>query len=104
MVNGMDKDGNLYLTYEVSVKHRGKGVFLLGTGSTAVSKFYDIAEAGIPGATETEFLSWGYNVLVTLDGNSLLKLIEEHYPDMADEAGNTFVPDEEYVIDCYDMS
>lgn len=104
MTIGFDSDGNLQLTYEVSVIHRGKRVFHLGTGSTAVRRFYEIVKTGIQGATRIEYLSWGYNVLVTLNGKSLLNLIEEHYPDRAEDARNRFVPDEEYVIDCYDMS
>ena len=88
MTIGLDGDGNLQLTYDVSVLHRGERVFHLGSGSTAVSRFYEIAEAGIPGATKTEYLSWGYNVFVTLNGESLLRLIEEHYPDRTDDARN----------------
>ena len=104
MTIGLDGDGNLQLTYDVSVLHRGERVFHLGSGSTAVSRFYEIAEAGIPGATKTEYLSWGYNVFVTLNGESLLRLIEEHYPDRTDDARNMIDHDGEYVIECYDMS
>ena len=103
MLNGVDKEGNLYLTYEVSVQHHGKTVMLLGTGSSAVSKFYNIAEAGIPGAKETEFL-FNLNVLVTLDGECLLNLLKVHYPGKFEDAKNIIDPKEEYVIDCYDMS
>ena len=103
-MSGIDSDGNLVLTYGVSVKHRGKYILCLGTGVEAVSEFYKIAQAGIFGAVKTEYLSWGYNVLVTLSGKSLLKLIEEQYPDRAARARSKIDSDEEYVIDCYDMS
>ena len=92
------------LTYDVSVIHQGKYILCLGTGVDSVIKFYKIAQAGISGAVKTEYLSWGCNVLVTLNGKSLLKLIEEHYPDCADRAKDIIDPDEEYLIDCYDMS
>ena len=103
-MTGFDRDGNLVLTYDVSVKHRVKYILSLGSGISAVSEFYKIAQAGISGAVKTEYLSWGFNVLVTLNGKSLLKLIEEHYPGTADRAKGKIDPDEEYVIDCYDMS
>ena len=104
MTVGFDDDGNLQLTYDVSVLHRGGRVFHLGSGSAAVSRLYEIAEAGIPGATKIEYLPWGYNVFVTLNGESLLRLIEEHYPDREEKASRIIIPDEEYIIDCYDMS
>ena len=99
----VDNDGSLTLTYDVSVNCHGKRAFHLGTGSSAVSKFYDIAKTGIPGAKKAEFL-WGYNVLVTLSGDILLGLIREHYPELADNAVEHIDPDSEYEIDCYDMS
>ena len=51
---GVDKDGNLYLTYAVSVRCKEGTILLLGTGMDSVIKFYNIAEAGIPGALKTE--------------------------------------------------
>ena len=99
----IDHDGGLVLTYDVSVNYRGRRVFHLGTGSSDVCRFYEIAEAGIPGATKVEFL-WSYNVLVTLSGNALLRLIHEHYPELEKSARERIVPEKEYQIDCYDMS
>ncbi len=54
-VNGVDKEGNLYLSCDVTVLCHGKSVLILGTGSKAVIKFYNIAEKGIPGAKATVF-------------------------------------------------
>ena len=99
----IDHDGELILTYDVSVNCRGRKVFHLGTGSCDVFKFYDIAEAGIPGATKVEFL-WSYNVLVTLSGEALLRLIHEHYPEQEESARERIDSEKEYQIDCYDMS
>ncbi len=103
MENDVDKDGNLMLTYDVSVVHNGNRVLLLGCGLHAVSKFFDLAQAGIPGALKTEFL-FSYNVLVRLKGEALMHLIEDHYPELDNEARRVVIPEEEYVIDCYDMS
>ena len=103
MENYVDKDGNLILTYYVSVVHKGKRVLLFGCGIQAVGKFYDLAQAGIPGAIKTEFL-FSYNVLVRLNGESILHLIEEHYPELIEKAKMVIIPEDEYVIDCYDMS
>ena len=103
MENGVDKEGNLILTYDVSVVHDGKRVLLFGCGIQAVGKFFDLAQTGIPGAIKTDFL-FSYNVLVRLNGESLMHLIEEHYPELIGEAKKVIIPEEEYVIDCYDMS
>ena len=103
MENGVDKDGNLILTYDVSVVHDGKRVLLFGCGIQAVSKFFDLATAGIPGAIKTDFL-FSYNVFVRLNGESLMLLIEKHYPELIAEAKTVFIPEDEYTIDCYDMS
>ena len=103
MENGVDKDGNLILTYDVSVAHDGKRILLLGCGIQAVGKFFNLAQAGIPGAIKTDFL-FSYNVLVRLNGESLMRLIEDHYKELAEEARMVIIPEEEYVIDCYDMS
>ena len=81
----LDRDGGLTLTYDVSVNCWGKRAFHLGTGSSAVSKFYDIAKAGIADARKIEFL-WGYNVLVTLSGEALLRLLSEHYAELLADA------------------
>ena len=43
----------------------------------SVIKFYNIAEAGIPGALKTKFL-FSCNVLVTLRGDSPLSMLNEH--------------------------
>lgn len=100
---GVDKDGNLYLTYAVSVRCKEGTILLLGTGMDSVIKFYNIAEAGIPGALKTKFL-FSCNVLVTLRGDSLLSMLNEHYPDVVPEAREVIDPIKEYVVDCYDMS
>ena len=99
----IDHDGELILTYDVSVSCHGKTVFGLGLGSDAVFKFCDIVEAGIPVALKVENL-WGYNYLVTLTGKSFLELVREHYPEYMEEAEKRIDPEEVYVIDCYDMS
>ena len=101
--NGVDKDGNLYLTYAVSVSCKDGTILSLGTGMDSVIKFYNIAEAGIPGALKTEFL-FSCNVLVTLRGDSMLSMLNEHYPDIVSEAREVIDPEKEYVVDCYDMS
>ena len=101
--NGVDKDGNLYLTYAVSVTYNDETILSLGAGSDSVIKFFHIAEAGIPGALETEFL-FSFNVLVTLRGDSLLNMLNEHYPDVVPEARKVIDPETEYVVDCFDMS
>ena len=101
--NGMDKDGNLYLTYDVSVKRNNRTILSLGTGMDSVIKFFDIAEAGIPGAIKTKFL-FSCNVLVTLRGDSLLSLLKKHYPNVVPKARKAIDPEKEYVVDCYDMS
>ena len=100
MYNTYDHDGELTLTYEVTVHCNGKRVLHLGTGMSAVFRFCDIVEAGIPGASKIENL-WGYNYLVTLPGDSLRALLEKHYPECADFPAD---PAAEYLIDCYDMS
>lgn len=46
----------------------------------------------------------GNNVLVTLSGEALLRLIRKHYPDLAKAVKKSIDPDSEYEIDCYDMS
>ena len=99
----VDSDGNLCITYDVTVSCRGKRVLYLGAGLDAVSAFYEIAEKGIPGAKETKYM-WAYNVLVTLSGRSLLEMLAEHYPHLLEKARKAVDPEEEYVIDCYDMS
>ena len=103
MRNGVDKDGNLYLTYDVSVRCKKETILSLGTGMDSVIKFFDIAEAGIPGALKTKFL-FSCNVLVTLRGDSLLNMLNEHYPDVVPEARKVIDPEKEYVVDCFDMS
>ena len=103
MDNGSDKDGGLTLTYDVSVVHNGKRVLLLGCGIRDVEKFFDLAQAGITGAIKTDFL-FSYNVLVRLNGESLVHLIEAYYPELIKKAETIIIPEEEYVIDCYDMS
>lgn len=97
-----DADGNLTLTYDVSVFCRGKGVLHLGSGYSAVDRFVRIADAGIPEATEIEEL-WPNNYSVTFTGAGLAEFIRRHYPE---EIGNIEKIDlqEEYVLDCYDMS
>ena len=99
----VDGDGSLILTYDVSVSCRGKRVYHLGSGSSAVFKFYNIVEAGIPDAVKIEYM-WGYNVLVTLRGDTLIELVKKHYGNDAQDVEKYIDPSEEYVIDCYDMS
>ena len=52
---------------------------------------------------ETEFL-FSCNALVTLRGDSLLSMLNEHYPDVVPEAREVIDPEKDYVVDCYDMS
>ena len=47
---------------------------------------------------------WGYNVLVTLRGDTLIELVKKHYGNDAQDVEKYIDPSEEYVIDCYDMS
>jgi len=103
IVNGVDKEGNLYLSSDVSVMHGKRHILDLGSGMDAVIKFYRIAEAGIPGAIETEFM-FNLNVLVKLSGESLLKMIENHYPEEIQIARGRIKPKEIYKIDCFDIS
>ena len=99
----VDREGNLILTYEVSVECHGRRVRHLGTGSSAVHKFCEIIEnEGIPEAKEIKCL-WMNNYLVTISGEGLLSFLERHYPNEV-HSGRKIDPDEEYVIDCYDMS
>ena len=96
----VDNDGELILTYQVTVHSRGKQVLHLGTGMSAVFRFCDIVEAGIPEAISIEN-PWGYNYLVTMNGAGLQAFLRRCYPKYAYLQTD---PDEEYVIDCYDMS
>lgn len=100
---GTDGEGNLMLTYDVSVYCHGKTVFNLGTGMDAVFKFDAIVQAGIPEAKQIKYL-WYNNSLVTIQGDALIRLINQHYKGLAKEAEKRIDPEEEYVIDCYDMS
>ena len=68
-----------------------------------VIKLYRIAEEGIPGAIETDFM-FDLNVLVKISGESLIKMIENHYPEKIQIARERIKPKEIYKIDCYDMS
>ena len=103
MENCLDKEGTLYLTYDVCVALNGKRVLDLGCGIKAVSKFYKIAEAGIPGEINTE-LPFNFNALVRIRGKELMDMLNTHYPDVAEYANSVIEPEKEYVIDCYDMS
>ena len=97
-----DSEGNLSLTYDVSVKCHGGIVRHLGTGLDAVLKFSDIAEKGIPEAKKMECL-WGNNYLITMSGEALIAFLGKYYPDKVHN-GEEIDLSEEYVIDCYDMS
>ena len=97
-----DREGNLSLTYDVSVRSHGRIVRHLGTGHNAVLKFSRIANAGIPEAKETENL-WGNNYRITISGKALLDFLVKYYPSEVLD-GEEIDPEEEYVIDCYDMS
>ena len=98
----VDSDGNLSLTYDVGVYSSGKRVLSLGNGYSAVSRFADIADAGIPEATELEEL-WANNYKVRFTGSGLRAFLEKNYPEVANELQG-IDPDAEYLIDCYDMS
>ena len=41
---------------------------------------------------------------MTLRGDSLLSMLNEHYLDVAAEAREVIDPEKEYAVDCYDMS
>lgn len=97
-----DREGNLILTYDVSIDCHGKRFLHLGTGLDAVSRFCEIAKEGIPEATKVDCL-WENNYLVTISGKNLALFLEKHYPEKA-YAIKKIKPDEEYLIDCYDMS
>ena len=97
-----DSEGNLILTYDVSIDCHGKRFLHLGTGFDAVSRFCEIAKEGIPEATKVDCL-WENNYLVRISGKNLALFLEKHYPEKA-YAVKKIDPDEEYLIDCYDMS
>ena len=99
----VDGDGNLLLTYDVSVSCNGKRAFHLGSGSSAVCDFYDLVSKRKINATNIEYL-WGYNVLVTMSGAAFLDMVENWYPELYKSALKHIDPEKEYVIDCYDMS
>ncbi len=96
-----DREGNLILTYDVSVDCEGKRVLHLGSGSDAVDRFCAIVEKGIPEAKEVKCL-WENNYLVTMSGESLIAFLRKHYPEK--KSLRRIDPEKEYVIDCYDMS
>lgn len=98
----LDSDGSLTLTYDVSVTCHGKIIFHLGTGYGAVARFVQIADAGIPEAKEIEEL-WANNYKVKFMGTGLAAFISKHYPERTAEISE-IDPQEEYVLDCYDMS
>ena len=100
---GIDEEGNLMLTYDVSVYCHGKGVLNLGTGMNSVFKFDKIVQAGIPEAKQIEYLGYN-NSLVTIQGDALIRLIKQHYKDLVEEAEKSIDPEEEYLIDCLDLS
>ena len=99
----IDSEGNLSLTYDVSVMCSGRVIRHLGTGLDAVLKFCDIVEnEGIPEAKKIKCL-WGNNYNITMTGEALLGFLRKHYPDEVN-SGEEIDPAEEYIIDCYDMS
>ena len=99
----INSEGNLSLTYDVSVFCNGRVVRHLGTGLDAVLKFSNIVEKeGVSDAKETECL-WGNNYIITLTGEALLAFLRNHYPNEVN-CGEKIELEEEYVIDCYDMS
>ena len=99
----VDCDGNLPLTYDVSVSCNGKWAFHLGTGCSAVCDFFDLVSEGKLNATKIEYL-WGYNVLVTMSGTAFLDMVQKWYPELYKSALEHIDLTKEYVIDCYDMS
>ena len=99
----LDGEGNLILTYDVSIECHGRRAGHLGSGHDAVHKFCEIVKTeGIPEAKKIECL-WENNYLVTISGEGLLSFLERHYPERV-YIGRKIDPEEEYVIDCYDMS
>ncbi len=97
-----DYDGELFVTYEVSVRCNKKEVLHLGMGYNSVARFDKIARAGIPEAKEIEEL-WPNNYLVTFTGEGLVEFLRKHYPEVEEKLSD-IDPKEEYVLDCYDMS
>ncbi len=97
-----DYDGELIVTYEVSVWCNKKMVLHLGLGYSAVARFVKIAEAGIPEAKKIEKL-WETNYNVTFTGEGLTAFLRKHYPEL-EEKLSVIDPKEEYLLDCYDMS
>ncbi len=98
----VDNDGGLTLTYGVYVTCRGNRVFHLGTGYSAVDRFVHIADAGISEALEIREL-WPNNYLVRFNGDGFTAFVKEYYPERIGDL-SVIEPDEEYVLDCYDMS
>ena len=41
---------------------------------------------------------------MTLRGDSLLSILNEHYPDLIPKAREGIDPEKEYAVDCYDIS
>jgi len=97
-----DSRGELILTYDVTIDCHGKRFLHLGTGHEAVDRFCDIVKDGIPEAKEIECL-WAGNYRVTISGEGLAQFLERCYPEIG-YSKDKLDPEEEYVIDCYDMS
>lgn len=98
----LDRNGELILTYDVSVECHGKRILHLGSGHDAVDRFCDIVSEGIPEAKKIDCL-WENNYLVTISGENLVAFLKKHYPERSSSL-KRIDSGEEYVIDCYDMS
>ncbi len=93
-----------YLLSEVYVVRDGNHIVSLGTGTTDVIDFYNLAKKGIDGAVKTEF-SFSCNVDVTITGEKLLEFIKKEYPDVYEKALKNIENNESmYTIICYDLS
>ena len=96
------RNGELFLTYQVSVWCNGTMILHLGTGFSAVQRFIKIASEGIPEAKEIKEL-WDNNYKVAFTGENLKEFLKKHYPETEPDLYR-IRSKEEYVLDCYDMS
>jgi len=76
-----------YLLCEVYISTNGERVMDLGTGMSAVIRFWEFAKMGIEGAVKYEY-SFSCNVDVTIKGKDLLRFIEDKYPEYYEVALN----------------
>ncbi len=93
-----------YLLCEVYISTNGERVMDLGSGTSAVIRFWEYAKQGIEGVIKYEY-SFSCNVDVTIKGKDLLRFINDKYPENYERALKYIENNEnEYTIVCYDLS